>query len=105
MPWSGKSVDIQFKALNTNTWVKVGSDVTSSTGSFEKVLRTKKDGHWRAVAAGTNYTHGPASTWDYVNVTHYANCSAVPTSLRPLTRTEPGYEPRLDADSDGLACE
>ena len=54
---------------------------------------------------GTSYTYGPTSSADYVNVTNYTNCSAVPYALKPLTRTEPGYEPRLDADSDGLACE
>jgi hypothetical protein len=103
--WTNKRVDIEFRALNTSTWKSVGYDYTDSTGYFAKTVRTKGDGHWRARASQTSTQRGPISGADYVNVTNYANCSAVPYALRPLTRTEPGYEPRLDADSDGLACE
>lgn len=105
VPWGGKEVIIEFRAVNTSSWVRVGSDLTDSTGYFAKTVRTKKDGHWRARAVRTSSTHGPTSGADYVNVTNYANCSAVPASLKPLTRTDPGYEPKLDGDSDGLACE
>ena len=105
VPWVNKSVVIEYRKAGTSTWVSVGSDTTDSTGYFAKTVKTKADGHWRARAVQTSATHGPTSGADYVNVTNYTNCSAVPRALKPLTRTEPGYEPRLDADSDGLACE
>ena len=81
------------------------SEESSCAASSLPSVRTKADGYWRARAARTTTTYGPTSGSDYVNVTNYTNCSAVPYALKPLTRTEPGYEPRLDADSDGLACE
>jgi hypothetical protein len=105
VPWVDKSVVIEFRKAGTSTWVSVGSDTTDSTGYFAKTVRTKADGYWRARAVRTSTIHGPTSGADYVNVTNYTNCSAVPYALKPLTRTEPGYEPRLDADNDGLACE
>lgn len=37
---------------------------------------------------------------------YYKNCDAVRAAGKaPLYQDEPGYEPRLDADGDGVACE
>jgi hypothetical protein len=106
VPWTNKEVIIEFRKVNTSTWARVGSDLTDSTGYFAKTMRTKSDGHWRARAVGTSYTYGPTSSADYVNVTNYANCDAVRAAGKdPLYKTDPGYEPKLDGDSDGWACE
>ncbi len=36
----------------------------------------------------------------------YANCTAVWEAIgRPITRDDPGYEPKLDRDNDGIGCE
>jgi len=37
---------------------------------------------------------------------HYRNCAAAwAAGAAPIYIGEPGYEPRLDGDSDGIACE
>jgi hypothetical protein len=37
---------------------------------------------------------------------HYRNCAAARAAgAAPIHIGEPGYEPRLDADNDGIACE
>lgn len=37
---------------------------------------------------------------------YYRNCAAARAAgVAPIYRGEPGYESRLDADSDGIACE
>jgi excalibur calcium-binding domain-containing protein len=50
----------------------------------------------------TNERQAPASH----PVPHYRDCHAARVAgTAPLFRGEPGYEPRLDADNDGIACE
>src|SRR5918994_2098035 len=51
VPWTNKEVVIEFRKAGTSTWSRIGSDYTSSTGYFEKTVRTKADGYWRARAA------------------------------------------------------
>lgn len=69
VPWVNTRVSIEFRVPGTDTWTRVGADVTDRRGYFTKTVRTRGDGTWRARAGRTETIHGPISRSDYVNVT------------------------------------
>ena len=69
----------------------------------QDIARMAKTG---AIGAAVVFAVGMVATnWDAMP-TFYPNCSWARTfGAAPISRGEPGYRSKLDADDDGIACE
>jgi hypothetical protein len=58
-----------------------------------------------AASSASSTPVGPSTAPTDGGQVHYRNCGAVRAAGKdPLLRGQPGYEPRLDPDGDGVAC-
>jgi hypothetical protein len=64
----GRTVNLQFRPENSDTYSTVGTAVTSSTGTLRTTVKAVKDGYWRWNFGGTTTTGPAKATGDYVDV-------------------------------------
>ncbi|MFI6320510.1 hypothetical protein ACIBG8_23450 [Nonomuraea sp. NPDC050556] len=65
---AGRQVKIQFARSGSSTYRTMATVTMTALGGFDRVLKAKDDGRWRAVYTGTSAYASAVSAGDYVNV-------------------------------------
>lgn len=68
VPYAGHQVDIYFRPLTSTAYTKVGSTLTTSTGTFVAPFTATVDGCWKALSTQTSYHVGRWVGADCVDV-------------------------------------
>ena len=84
-------------------WPRTRPTLTASVKPSKKVTKSPRP----SKTASPTHSVSPDPTPTYVEpVVTYANCSEVRAAGKaPIRRGQPGYEPKLDRDGDGIGCD
>ncbi|SPF01596.1 calcium-binding protein [Streptomyces sp. MA5143a] len=66
--YSGRPVNLQFRAAGTSTYKTVKTVTSGSGGAVKTTVRATADGYWRWAFAGNSTTSTARATGDYVDV-------------------------------------
>ncbi|WP_018654338.1 hypothetical protein [Actinomadura flavalba] len=65
---AGAVIQVQFKADGASGWTTLGTTKTTSGGTFAVAFPASRDGHWRALYAGSTTHFDTGSPADHVDV-------------------------------------
>lgn len=68
VPYAGHQVDVYFRPLTSPTYSKVGSTLTTSTGTFVSTFTAAVDGCWKVLSTQTSNNVGRWTGADCVDV-------------------------------------